>query len=274
MRELADCYGALATNEAPTQILTPAGLVYAFGATISAANRNRPVYTAAYNTKTQQWRGGPAMPQVGGVYHTMADAPAAVLANGMVLIATSPSNWASNDDFPPPTHFFIFDGNTFTQVGDLPDSPSLASYEMNFLVLPTGDILATETDFNNTSIFPALCCARRSWVPTITAISDRKLTAGATYSLIGTQLSGLTQGAVYGDDVQADTNFPLVRIVNDATGHVFYARTSGFGRSVAPGAVSSTGFTVPAGIETGDSKLFVVANGLASIGHQVTILPP
>ena len=63
-------------------------------------------------------------------------------------------------------------------------------------------------------------------------------------------------------------------IVNDATGHVFYARTSGFGRSVAPGAVSSTGFTVPAGIETGDSKLFVVANGLASIGHQVTILPP
>ncbi|MGK4422351.1 hypothetical protein ACSLVQ_29295, partial [Klebsiella pneumoniae] len=54
------------------------------------------------------------------------------------------------------------------------------------------------------------------------------LTAGQTYAFSGVQLSGLTQGAAYGDDYQSATNYPLVRIVNQATGHVVYARTSGF----------------------------------------------
>ena len=89
--------------------------------------------------------------------------------------------------------------------------------------------------------------------------------------LTGNQLSGLTQGAVYGDDLQADTNFPLVQIVNTATAHVFYARTFGFSRTVAPDAPSSTNFEVPAGIETGPSSLRVITNGAASKAIDVII---
>jgi hypothetical protein len=58
----------------------------------------------------------------------------------------------------------------------------------------------------------------------------------------GKQLNGLTKGAAYGDDEQSSTNFPLVRITHNATGHVFYAWTSDFStRSVAPNTISKIG---------------------------------
>ena len=144
---------------------------------------------------------------------------------------------------------------------------------MNFLVLPTGNILAVELDFKKSEIFPAAGNFARNpaWAPAITTVSSKTLTAGKGYSLSGLQLSGLTQGAVYGDDVQADTNFPLVRIVNDASKHVAYAKTSNFSRTVKPGAASSVDFEVPASIESGASKLFVVVNGAASTAVAVTV---
>ena len=95
---------------------------------------------------------------------------------------------------------------------------------------------------------------------------------GRTYTLSGTQLAGLDQGAVYGDDVQDSTNFPLVRVTNSATGAVTYARTSDWtSASVAPGTRSSTGFTLPPGTPLGRSTLVVVANGIASSPSTVTI---
>ena len=79
-------------------------------------------------------------------------------------------------------------------------------------------------------------------------------------------------GATYGDDVQDNTNFPLVRITNDATGVVTYARTHGWSSvSVAPGASSSTGFTLPDSMPRGRSTLVVVANGIASSPRTVTV---
>ena len=95
---------------------------------------------------------------------------------------------------------------------------------------------------------------------------------GSSYLLSGTQLNGLSQGAAYGDDVQGATNYPLVRIVNNATGHVFYARTSGHSTmSIASGQAGSTNFQVAAATETGASTLYVVANGIPSAGTPVTV---
>jgi hypothetical protein len=76
------------------------------------------------------------------------------------------------------------------------------------------------------------------------------LVAGMSYTLIGTQLNGVSQAAAYAEGYQSATNYPLVRIVIAKTKHVFYARTFGHsGMGVAHGAASSTHFTVPAGIE-------------------------
>jgi hypothetical protein len=99
------------------------------------------------------------------------------------------------------------------------------------------------------------------------------VTRGDTYKISGTQFNGLTHGAAYGDDAQMDSNYPLVRITNKASRHVFYARThdpSTMG--VATGTkIVSTNFDVPSDMETGASNLVVVANGIPSASVDVTV---
>jgi hypothetical protein len=102
-------------------------------------------------------------------------------------------------------------------------------------------------------------------------VSDRRH-ARLYYQLTGTQFNGLTHGAAVGDNVQANTNYPIVQIVNIASGHVFYQRTSGFNTmSVAPGTASSTNFMVTGKTETGPSTLYVIANGISSAGVLVVV---
>jgi hypothetical protein len=82
----------------------------------------------------------------------------------------------------------------------------------------------------------------------------------------------MSQGAAYGDDQQSATNYPLVRITNNATGHVFYSRTHDHSSmGVASGAFVSTHFDVPTTQEHGPSQLVVVANGIPSAAVAVTV---
>ena len=103
----------------------------------------------------------------------------------------------------------------------------------------------------------------------------KTLARGRSYKVAVQQLAGIASGSSYGDDQQSDTNFPLVRIVNDKTRHVFYARIP---RASARGASSRRrhrrqASCVPTAgrIETGASSLFVVANGVQSKAVPVTI---
>jgi hypothetical protein len=108
-------------------------------------------------------------------------------------------------------------------------------------------------------------------VPTIKTV-PHKLTPGSSYKITGVGLNGVSQAVGYGDDYQAATNYPIVRITNTATGHVFYGRTANHSSmAVANPNVVATTLTVPAGIETGASTLVVVANGVASAAKMVTI---
>ena len=61
-------------------------------------------------------------------------------------VCRKPGNWTASEQFPTPTHFFelAFGTNTITQVNDPSWASSSASYETNFLVLPTGQVLATD----------------------------------------------------------------------------------------------------------------------------------
>jgi cell division septation protein DedD len=83
----------------------------------------------------------------------------------------------------------------------------------------------------------------------------------------------LSQAVAYGDDYQAATNYPLVRFTNNATHHVFYARTHSHSTmAVATGsALVYTEFDVPIRIERGPSSLVVVANGIASKPVEVDV---
>lgn len=246
-------------------VLRGDGTLVAFGGDTGCTGDADP--TAIFDVASGTWSAGPSVPQAcAGAYCTLADAPAALLPNGNILFAASPG--FGN----PPAHFFEFTrSNTIEQVADeIDNASSSASYYYNFLVLPNGQILST--DFSNVAeVYTPGGTAVAGWAPTIGS-APASIAPGSTYPISGTQFNGLSQGAYYGDDVQAATNYPLVRITNSATGHVFYARTSGVSTgSIAPGAAVSANFSVPATIEAGAAQLVVVANGIASKPIDVSV---
>src|SRR5205085_675566 len=215
-----------------------------------------------YNSRNGTWRPGPDFP---GAYGA-ADGPAALESNGNVLIFSSPSRF-----YPPAGQFFEWNGTSLTPTTSPMSALEDASYVGHLLVLPTGEIMFT--DFTtDVELFTPSGTYNPSWAPTISSVSA-KITRGKTYIVSGTQFNGLSQGAAYGDDFQDATNYPLVRVVNQATGHVAYTRThSPSTMAVATGSKKvSTKFDVPANVETGLSQLFVVANGIQSPGYFVNV---
>jgi hypothetical protein len=226
--------------------------------------------TAIYTTSKATWAAGPNVPSTCGTTGklpcTLADAPAALLPNGNILFAAS----AGYGDAP--THFFEFTATkTINQVADELDfASSSSSFYYNFLVLPTGQILSTDLS-SIAELYTPSGSPTPGLAPVITTVPTT-LTHGTTYTLAGKQIAGRSQGAYYGDDEQSATNYPLVRITNTATGHVFYARTANISSSsIAPNAIATTTFTVPSSIETGASTLAVIANGISSTKNSVTI---
>ena len=88
----------------------------------------------------------------------------------------------------------------------------------------------------------------------------------------GLRLAGVSQGGAYGDDYQPSTNYALVRLTNKASGHVFYCRTHNpSSYQVQSASLQTTMFDVPAGVETGPSKLEAVTNGIPSAPINVTV---
>ena len=135
------------------------------------------------------------------------------------------------------------------------------------MVLPTGQVL-----IGGSEVYTSTGTYQSSWQPTITSFPS-SVSPGSTYQISGTQFNGLSQANAFGDEYQTSTNYPLVRITNNGTGHVFYARTHDHSTmGVATGNQTvSTNFDVPSGIETGASSLVVVANGIPSAPVSLTV---
>ena len=139
------------------------------------------------------------------------------------------------------------------------------------MVLPTGQVVVANG--NTVRLYtPSNTTYSPSWAPAITSYSAN-VVRGATYQIFGRQFNGLSQAAAFGDELETATNYPLVRITNQASGHVFYAKTHGHSTmAVATGnAIVSTNFDVSAGMETGTSSLVVVANGIPSPAVTITV---
>jgi hypothetical protein len=246
------------------------GKVVAFGGNTGCVAGATANPTALYDSKVNTWSAGPNVPAVCGTNKTtscdLADAPAALEPNGSILFAAS-AGYGNH-----PTRFFEFTRESkIHRVNNTKFfAASSGAYYYNFLVLPNGQILAT--DFSKTvELYTGIGTPIAAWGPSI-GKAPTTITAGKTYPISGKQFSGRTQGAYYGDDAQSASNYPIVRITNTATGDVTYARSSSFSKmSVQPGIGSTAKFTVPAGIETGPSTLSVIANGIASPGVGVTV---
>jgi len=251
----------------------PGGNVFVVGAGSStqepptACTTDVPTDTALYNYSSGTWTAGPTIPAIGGQEMDATDGPSSTLPDGNVVFD------ASACVYNAPTHFFLYNAsaNTISQIPDVPNAPNDTSFATRFLALPNGQALFDDGS-NQMLVYNAGGTPKSSWRPSISQISSTHLAPGSTYRLAGSQLAGLDQGAAYGDDSQNNTNFPLVRITNSATGVVTYARTTNWSSvSIAAGARSSTQFTLPAGTPAGKSTLVVVANGIASPPVTVTV---
>jgi hypothetical protein len=249
-----------ATFELGPAVLRADGTVFYTGANTCPTGTGN---TAIYNTKDRLWYPGPVFPSVDGVTDiNIADGPASWEPNDKVLMMASPAYGS------PPSFFFEWDGKKLTQVPGPPNAPTDGSYYGNMLVLPTGQILLTDfsgdIELYNPTITGKDLGFQRAIAPVVTNVPEA-LARGSSYQIEGRGFNGVTQGAAYGDDQQSATNFPLVRITNLKTSHVFYSRTHDHSSmAVASDAPVSTHFDVPKGQEPGPSVLEVVANGIPS----------
>ena len=293
--------GTVGSDEVGPGVLRPDGTLIAFSGTNSGQN-------AFYNTATGIWAatGGSGDFPVGpGTSHyAVADGPASLLPNGNVLVMASPV-YPTNPPgvFNPPSHFFEFDGTNLTQVADSPNAASFISFQGRMLLLPSGEVLLTaynqggdqllrsnarknspikttgvpHQDVADVVLYSNGGAPQDAWRPVITT-APSTVTRGNTYSASGTLFNGFSEGAFYGDDAQMSTNYPLVRITNHATGHVFYARTHNHSRmgveAVGSGEIVTTQFDVPASVELGASDLVVVVNGIPSSAANTVVGAP
>jgi hypothetical protein len=228
-------------GEVGPAILRPDGTVFATGSTPQGSS---VAHTSVYSPVTKGWTPGPDFP----AGDEAGDSFAALLTNGHVLVLGVSGR------------LYEFDGTNLTP------GPFASG---SLMVLPTGQIIigsSTVQVYNSTGTYDP------AWAPTVTN-SPATVVRGSTYKISGKQFNGLSQAAAFGDEFETATNYPLVRITNNSTGHVFYAKTHDHSTmAVATGNKTvSTNFDVPSGMETGASTLVVVANGIPSPAVNVTV---
>ena len=246
-------------SEIGPAVLLPDGRVFQVG---GSAN------TAVYGTN-KVWTPGPNMNGANGTPLEGGDTPGALLPNGRVLIA--PGNGTGNK----PTagvFYFEFDGTNLNPVAATLNASSDLGVNHRMLVLPMGQILLTTDTTTDVEIYTPTQSPNAAWAPTISNVPGT-ITRGQAVVITGTQFNGLSLGASYGDEAQMSTNYPLVRVKSNSSGHVFYART--FNPSSMGVATGNTpvqvSFDLPSSAETGSSQLVVVANGIPSLPVAVTV---
>lgn len=209
-----------------------------------------------------------------------SNAPAATLPNGNALFAlgSMSGNYSIQNtywEFNPGT-------NLFTQVfsGSEPLGTATRGTDTGFLVLPTGQVLWTEsanpTGFNNQRVFvytsSNATVGSDTWRPAIVS-PPTALARNSTTTLTVIQMNGLTIGVSFGNDLNAWTNHPVARLTDSISGNVYYCRTGNLStRSIAPGTVGSCTLFVPASVPLGAYNLEVIANGVPSLAVSVDVV--
>jgi len=250
--QLWDSHGSYEVGPA---VLRPDGTVFATGANGAGAG-----HTSIYNVSAGTWTPGPDFP----ANLDIADGPAALLPNGNVLMMTSPGIYQIG------AVFFEWNGTQLNQVPAPPNAPQDSSWYGHMLVLPTGQILFTDYS-KDVEIYTSPGSPYPGIAPSV-LLAQVVLARGRSIVLFGNRFNGASQGAAYGDDYQAATNYPIVRITNKDTGHVFYCRTHDHSTMAVgyPGP-TYTHVDIPANLETGPSSLEIVANGIASQKYAIGI---
>jgi hypothetical protein len=257
-----------ASIEIGPALALPDGRLFATGATGHTA-----LYTMPPNSnQVGTWANGPTFPpQAANQTLGAKDAPGCLLPNGLVLCTAGPVDGVGGD-YLSPTYFFEFNPTTNTLAATAnPPTAGGPPYVGRLLLLPTGQVLFA-SGTSNIQVYTPTGAPDPTWQPNITSVPPI-LIRGSTYQLYGRQINGLSQAVSYGDDATMATNYPIVRIQYNASGHVYYCRTFNHSTlAINTGTViHHTEFAVPTGAELGAATITVVANGIPSDPVPVTV---
>jgi hypothetical protein len=233
------------------------------------ANGTNVLYTPSGNANPGLWTLATLSPtNLDGTGHltnlVIADAPAAMMVNGKVLCILGAGEY--NGGILQPLYCYEYDystgsGGSFTPVPGPGGGPTISG-SSTMLDLPDGTVLLS--DFTSQLyVYQPDGAPLPAGKPAITSITAN---ADGSFHLTGMGLNGISEGATYGDDFQNNENYPLVRMANNASGFVYYARTYNWSSTgIQTGSTpESTEFMVPTNLPPGTNSLVVVANGIAS----------
>lgn len=253
---LYDPFGA----ELGGSFLLPDGRVFCIGGTGKTA-----YYTPSGDTTNGTWANGPDIPIELGA----PDAAATMMVNGKILCAFSPIPTAATE-FKTPTFFYVFDYQTdsFTQIHAPGGGDTLkgACYLTNMLNLPDGSILFSQQGSSKYYVYKPDGAPLAAGKPTIDSVIQIDC---FTYMITGKLFNGISEGTCYGDDWQNNTNFPIVRLINNDDSSVHYARTYNWNSvGVMRGTQADTAtFSIDPAMEEGTYTLLLVANGNPSANY-------
>jgi hypothetical protein len=175
--------------------------------------------------------------------------------------------------FDKPTQLFDFNPATSTIA---PVSPAIPDANLNnnsafvsrMLILPTGQVLFSDSS-NQLWIYTPDGSAPAASRPVINQVTYN---GAGVFTLTGKQINGQSAGSNYGDDVQTDQNYPIIRLTN-STGQVFYAQTSNWSSvGVASGTtLVTTDFKLNPAMPAGVYALIVSGAGISSAPMFVNI---
>ncbi len=264
------------SHEMGPAVLRPDGTVFQAGGTTALGTGQSAIFQSYY----LQWTQGPNFPTDSqGNQLDISDGPAALLPNGNVLMMTSPGNGLAGAIF----FELQYGTDQLVKVSAPPNAVNDAAFYGHMLLLPTGQILFTDFSQDVEIYTPTYTRVVPSWVPRVKTVNGEKCVRQllgcvlivhnqSTNVLEGFQLNGMSQAVAYGDDYQAATNYPLLRLTEvqlcpypgcAVPARVYYCRTHDHSSmGVATGnLLVSTEFDC-AKVPEGAYDMEVVANGI------------
>ena len=141
-----------------------------------------------------------------------------MLPNGQVLFAAGGLNLTK------PSRLFDFNPHTDQIAGvRTPELLSRALKEtdtsaLRMLVLPTGQVLLDDGT-HALWVYTPTGSPRPAWRPAVQSVVHNR---GRIFTLTGTQITGISEGAAYGDDAQMATNYPIIVLKSSQNGEVTF----------------------------------------------------
>jgi hypothetical protein len=203
------------------------------------------------------------------------ESPGAVLVNGNILLDLAPNGGGASGGSPCYFYEYNYLSNTFTQVS-APGGGSTygnSPFVNSMLDLPDGSVLFVGGQ-NSSSLYVYTPSGTplAAGQPVINSITQN---FDGSYHLTGKGLNGISEGAMFGDNEQMACNYPLVRLTNNVSGNVYYARTYNWSSTTVQNTnLVTTEFALPQNLPAGTYSLVVTAVGNPSAPETFTNAPP